>query len=134
VGRELEGDEAVRVVVFQSANPELFIAHADVELAKGSVDAAELPTREDLLEEEHRFQRSLATEAAQERIAAFLAAGGQTRDIELDLDALVSALADAPEDSSCLVPLTSPALGPARYFKMGSRVRPSLPEARELVG
>jgi enoyl-CoA hydratase/carnithine racemase len=102
VGRELEGDEAVRVVVFQSANPELFIAHADVELAKGSVDAAELPTREDLLEEEHRFQRSLATEAAQERIAAFLAAGGQTRDIELDLDALVSALADAPEDSSCL--------------------------------
>ena len=27
VGRELEGDEAVRVVVFQSANPEFFIAH-----------------------------------------------------------------------------------------------------------
>ena len=33
-----------------------------------------------------------------------------------------------------LVPLTSPALGPTRYSKMGSRVRPSLPEARELVG
>lgn len=32
VGEELEGDDAVRVVVFQSADPEFFIAHADVEL------------------------------------------------------------------------------------------------------
>ena len=68
-------------------------------LAKGSVDAAELPTREGLLEEEHRFQRSLATEAAQERMAAFLAVGGQTRDVELDLGALVGALAEAPKGS-----------------------------------
>ena len=35
LGREIEGDEAVRVVVFQSANPEFFIAHADVELIRG---------------------------------------------------------------------------------------------------
>ena len=66
-------------------------------LAKGSVDASELPTQEGLLEEEHRFQRSLATDAAQQRMAAFLAAGGQTRDVELNLGALVGALADAPE-------------------------------------
>src|SRR5437764_11641570 len=32
VGRELEADRDVRVVVFQSANPEFFIAHADVAL------------------------------------------------------------------------------------------------------
>jgi enoyl-CoA hydratase/carnithine racemase len=32
VGREVEKDDAVKVVVFQSANPEFFIAHADVTL------------------------------------------------------------------------------------------------------
>ena len=32
VGRELEADPAVRVAVFQSANPDFFIAHADVAL------------------------------------------------------------------------------------------------------
>jgi enoyl-CoA hydratase/carnithine racemase len=32
VGREIEADPAVRVVVFDSADPEFFIAHADVDL------------------------------------------------------------------------------------------------------
>ena len=32
VGEELAADDAVRVIVFQSADPEFFIAHADVEL------------------------------------------------------------------------------------------------------
>jgi enoyl-CoA hydratase/carnithine racemase len=32
VGRELEADDAVRVAVFRSANPDFFIAHADVTL------------------------------------------------------------------------------------------------------
>ena len=32
VGRQLERDDAVRVVVLQSANPEFFVAHADIEL------------------------------------------------------------------------------------------------------
>src|SRR6516165_10664914 len=32
VGRELEADASVRVVVVDSANPEFFIAHADVSL------------------------------------------------------------------------------------------------------
>ncbi len=35
VGRELEADDAVRVVVVASANPEFFIAHADVALILG---------------------------------------------------------------------------------------------------
>ncbi|HXJ34466.1 MAG TPA: enoyl-CoA hydratase/isomerase family protein [Candidatus Eisenbacteria bacterium] len=34
VGEELEADAAVRVAVFQSANPDFFIAHADVELIR----------------------------------------------------------------------------------------------------
>jgi enoyl-CoA hydratase/carnithine racemase len=70
-----------------------------IALAKGSVDASELPIREGLLEEEHRFRHSLATDAARQRMAAFLSAGGQTRDVELNLGALVDALADAPRDS-----------------------------------
>jgi enoyl-CoA hydratase/carnithine racemase len=32
IGREIEADDAVRVVVFDSANPDFFIAHADVNL------------------------------------------------------------------------------------------------------
>ena len=32
IGTEIESDDAVRVVVFDSANPEFFIAHADVTL------------------------------------------------------------------------------------------------------
>lgn len=44
VGRELEGDDAVRVVVLRSADPHFFIAHADVRLIlslPASGDAAE---------------------------------------------------------------------------------------------
>src|SRR2546428_402475 len=111
VGRELEADGDVRVVVFQSANPEFFIAHADralpaaelgpfverlarriasfpaeaIALAKASVNAAELPTVEGLLEEAHCFNQALATRPAQERMQRFLALGGQTRGVELDL-------------------------------------------------
>lgn len=33
-GKEVEGDGEVRVVVFESANPEFFIAHADIELIR----------------------------------------------------------------------------------------------------
>jgi enoyl-CoA hydratase/carnithine racemase len=53
-----------------------------IRLAKQSVDAAELPTTEGLIEEAHLFNLSLATEEAQRRMAAFMAAGGQTREVE----------------------------------------------------
>jgi len=53
-----------------------------IALAKASVDAAELPTREGLLEEAHYFNQSVATPAAQERMAAFMALGGQQADVE----------------------------------------------------
>jgi enoyl-CoA hydratase/carnithine racemase len=54
-----------------------------IALAKKSVDAAELPTNLGLLEESHFFNQSLATKEAQERMAAFMAGGGQTHAVEL---------------------------------------------------
>ena len=63
-----------------------------IALAKASVDAAERPTVEGLIEEAHYFNQSVATPAAQERMAQFLALGGQTRAVELDLRALVDRL------------------------------------------
>ena len=65
-----------------------------IALAKRSVDAAEPPTLSGLVEEAHCFNQTLGTAAAQRRMARFLAGGGQTRDVELDLDALIARLAD----------------------------------------
>ena len=64
-----------------------------IALAKRSVDAAELPTEAGLVEEAHCFNQTLGTAAAQERMRRFLALGGQTRDVELDLEATLAALA-----------------------------------------
>src|SRR6266436_5481415 len=114
VGRELEADGEVRVAVFQSANPEFFIAHADVALIQtlptsvppkatrlglfhAMVDRFRtMPkaTVEGLLEEAHCFNQALATRPAQERMKRFLALGGQTREVELDLGGLVEKLRD----------------------------------------
>src|SRR5437879_755602 len=65
-----------------------------IALAKASVNAAELPTVDGLLEEAHCFNQSLATRPAQERMQRFLALGGQTREVELDLGGLVEKLRD----------------------------------------
>ena len=64
-----------------------------IALAKQSVNAAELPTIDGLLEEAHYFNQTLATTAAQQRMARFLEAGGQTREAELTLDAVLDKLA-----------------------------------------
>lgn len=53
-----------------------------IRLAKESVAAAELPTLAGLIEEAHFFNLTLGTKDAQERMSAFLAAGGQTREVE----------------------------------------------------
>jgi enoyl-CoA hydratase/carnithine racemase len=63
-----------------------------IALAKAAVNAAELPTVEGLLEEADCFNRSLATRPAQERMARFLALGGQTPATERDLATLLDAL------------------------------------------
>jgi enoyl-CoA hydratase/carnithine racemase len=56
-----------------------------IALAKASVNAAELPTVAGLIEEAHYFNQSVATAAAQQRMAAFMQMGGQTREVELGL-------------------------------------------------
>ena len=64
-----------------------------IALAKASVHAAELPTVEGLLEEAHYFNQSVATAAARARMERFLALGGQTREVELDVAPLLDRLA-----------------------------------------
>ena len=63
-----------------------------IALAKRAVDAADETVVAGLLEEAHAFNLSLATTAARERMAAFLAAGGQTPEVERDLGRLVERL------------------------------------------
>ena len=60
--------------------------------AKESVDAAERTTAEGLVEEAHRFDLSAASEPARRRMQAFLDAGGQRRETELEIRDLLSAI------------------------------------------
>lgn len=60
-----------------------------IALAKRAVDAAEGPIAEGLAAEARCFQATLATAEARQRMAGFLARGGQTRDFELDLGRLL---------------------------------------------
>jgi enoyl-CoA hydratase/carnithine racemase len=53
-----------------------------IALAKQAVDAANPHVVDGLLEEAHCFNQSVATAAARERMAAFMAGGGQTRAVE----------------------------------------------------
>ncbi|HJQ82940.1 MAG TPA: enoyl-CoA hydratase/isomerase family protein [Candidatus Binatia bacterium] len=91
VNRALPADELAPFVERLARRIASFPAEA-IALAKESVAAAELPTVDGLLEEAHCFNRALATAAAQERMARFLALGGQTADVELELGALVARL------------------------------------------
>lgn len=63
-----------------------------IALAKASVNAAELPTKESLIEEAHYFNQSLATKPAQLRMAKFLELGGQTPQVEMNLSPLIEKL------------------------------------------
>ena len=64
-----------------------------IALAKAAVNAAELPTFEGLLEEADCFNQTLGTEAARTRMARFLELGGQTPEVERDLDRVLERLA-----------------------------------------
>ncbi|NRA01636.1 MAG: enoyl-CoA hydratase/isomerase family protein [Myxococcales bacterium] len=63
-----------------------------IAFAKESINLAELPIVEGLIEEAHLFNRSLATDSAQQRMSRFMAVGGQTREAELELGALMEKL------------------------------------------
>jgi enoyl-CoA hydratase/carnithine racemase len=56
-----------------------------IALAKQSVEAADATVREGLLEEAHLFNQAVASVDARERMAAFMAIGGQTRAFELSM-------------------------------------------------
>ncbi len=64
-----------------------------IALAKASVNSAELPTVDGLIEEAHYFNQSVATDAARKRMRRFLELGGQTREVELDVRGLADQLA-----------------------------------------
>jgi enoyl-CoA hydratase/carnithine racemase len=63
-----------------------------IALAKQAVDAAGGGLREGLLEENHLFNQTLAIPETRERMAAFLASGGQDPVAELELGALIAKL------------------------------------------
>lgn len=65
-----------------------------VRLAKASVDAADLPLRDGLIEEAYLFQQLLRTEGAQRNMRRFLDMGGQTRDGELRVGELNARLGE----------------------------------------
>ncbi len=65
-----------------------------VQLAKASVDAAELPLHDGLVEEAWLFQRSLRTDGAQRNMRRFLEIGGQTRQGELEVGTLAGRLGE----------------------------------------
>ena len=66
-----------------------------IALAKASVNSAELPTVDGLIEEAHFFNQAIATSDGQKRMAKFMEFGGQTPEVELDLDPIVEKLAQA---------------------------------------
>jgi enoyl-CoA hydratase/carnithine racemase len=59
-----------------------------VRAAKRSINAADLPLEQGLIEEAYLFQTLLRTDAAKRNMTRFLEIGGQTRDGELDVAAL----------------------------------------------
>jgi enoyl-CoA hydratase/carnithine racemase len=63
-----------------------------LELAKQSVNAAELPLAEGLVEEGYLFAKLLRTEEAQVNMRRFLDLGGQTREGELHMGDLCEKL------------------------------------------
>jgi enoyl-CoA hydratase/carnithine racemase len=93
INRALPADEIGPFVERLAYRIASFPAEA-IALAKASVNAAELPTIEGLLEEAHYFNQAVATEAAQKRMKRALEFGGQTREVELEMADLAERLAE----------------------------------------
>jgi len=93
INRALPPDELGPFVEQLAYRIASFSAEA-IALAKTSIDCAELPTMEGLLEEAHYFDRAVATDTARKRMRKFLELGGQTREVELDLRPLSDRLAE----------------------------------------
>jgi len=94
VNRALPADELGPFVERLARRIASFPAEA-IALAKAAAAAAEPSPVDGLLEEADCFNRSLATKPAQDRMARFLAVGGQTPAVERDLGGLVERLGRA---------------------------------------
>lgn len=88
INRALPADELLPFVLGLARRIASFPKEA-IAFAKSAVDAAEGTTFEGLVEEAHLFNLSVATEAAQQRMRAFLAAGGQRPEAELTIRSLL---------------------------------------------
>lgn len=93
LNRALEADEIGPFVEALARRIASFPPEA-VALAKQSVDAAELPLRDGMVEEAWLFQRLLRTDGAQRNMRRFLEIGGQTREGELEVGRLGGRLGD----------------------------------------
>jgi enoyl-CoA hydratase/carnithine racemase len=94
INRALPADE-LRPFVEDLARRIASFPAESIRLAKQAVLEADRDAIPGLLEENHLFNQTLATEEAQERMARFLEIGGQTREVEAapDLGDLVTRLA-----------------------------------------
>jgi enoyl-CoA hydratase/carnithine racemase len=93
VNRALPPDELWDFVDRLAQHIARFPAEA-IALAKESLGHVERPLVEGLLEESHCFARAVATEPAQQRMARFMQIGGQTPEVETNLEAVLSKLVD----------------------------------------
>ncbi len=106
IGREIEADDAVKVAVFQSANPDFFIAHADVTLLQGL--PTEVPPKADTLGPFHtmvdRFRTMPKVSIA--KIEGRARGGGSEFVLSLDMRfaALGRAILGQPEVALGIIP------------------------------
>ncbi len=106
VGRDLEADEAVRVIVFRSANPEFFIAHADLRLIQQL--PTEVPPKSDELSGFHAMVDRFRTmpKVSVGVIEGIARGGGSEFLLSLDMRfaALGRALVSQPEVALGILP------------------------------
>ena len=96
VNRALEPEQLGPFVEALAHRIASFPAHA-IALAKRAVASAEPSPIEGLLDEAHLFNQSLATPDAQRRMAAFIALGGQTPEVERGALELLGRIGDRTE-------------------------------------
>jgi len=106
VGMEIESDDRVRVAVFQSADPDFFIAHADVALIQ--MLPAEAPPRSETLGPFHRMVDRFRTmpKVSIAKIEGRARGGGSEFALSLDLrfGAIGRAILAQPEVAIGIIP------------------------------
>lgn len=86
LAQKLEADRAVKVVVFQSANPEVFVAHADTEFLKDMSGTAVSRNEVKLLDLQRVLERiSKVPQASIAKIEGFARGGGHEFALACDM-------------------------------------------------